>query len=306
MAFELDSWRLFPLAFSALILGKTYAIAKSALVPTTVKNHDELVEANSKLGRYAGLTGFVVAVPALMLQKIDTRAALIMGGVAFIGASLNAFRLPKIAVATEKPQALETKELHSRSVVNAAIAMRVLRGTVGFMFFHLAFWLRSEDAGTAWFGLGISIAGLATLGANFAGPTLRKHMREPVMIFSSLIAISTVGLFATWYNRIVGGIVLAAAVNAAAAIGRLAFESIVQSDAPDANRGRAFARFETQNQLAWVVGGLVPIALNLSSRVGFLFVMLFGVAGALLFFRAGGLTKKSPTGRATNQEHPLH
>lgn len=304
MAFELDSWRLFPLAFSALILGKTYAIAKSALVPTTVSHHDELVEANSKLGRLAGITGFIVAPPALLLQKIDTRAALILGGIAFIGATLNAYRLPKIAIATEKPQELETTELHSRTVVNAANSMRFLRGIVGFMFFHLAFWLRSEDAGTAWFGVAIAIAGLATLGANFVGPHIRKKMREPIMLFSALIAIMSTGIFAVWYNRIVGGIVLAAVVNASAAIGRLAFESIVQSDAPDANRGRAFARFETHNQLAWVVGGLIPIALNLSSRMGFVFVMVGGLMGALLFVRTGGVTMKSRGGRATGQEHP--
>ena len=35
---------------------------------------------------------------------------------------------------------------------------------------------------------------------------------------------------------------------------RLAFDSIVQRDAPDANRGRAFARFETRFQLGWVLG----------------------------------------------------
>ena len=38
MASSLDSLTLFPLAFAALILGKTYAIAKSAIVPNTVND----------------------------------------------------------------------------------------------------------------------------------------------------------------------------------------------------------------------------------------------------------------------------
>ena len=34
-----------------LVLGKTYTISKSAIVPTTVQSDQELVEANSKLAR---------------------------------------------------------------------------------------------------------------------------------------------------------------------------------------------------------------------------------------------------------------
>ena len=44
MSQSLDSLTLFPLAFAALILGKTYAIAKSAIVPTLMSDHDRLVQ----------------------------------------------------------------------------------------------------------------------------------------------------------------------------------------------------------------------------------------------------------------------
>ena len=42
---------------------------------------------------------------------------------------------------------------------------------------------------------------------------------------------------------------------------KLAFDSLVQRDAPDANRGRSFARFETRFQLVWVIGALLPLLL---------------------------------------------
>ena len=42
--------------------------------------------------------------------------------------------------------------------------------------------------------------------------------------------------------------------------GKLAFDSIVQRDAPDANRGRSFARFETRFQVIWVLGAFIPVA----------------------------------------------
>lgn len=303
MASSLDSLTLFPLAFAALILGKTYAIAKSAIVPTTVNDESKFVESNSKLGQISGITGFVVAGPVAALQLIDTRAALGLGVIAFLAASLNAYRLPKMAIQVGQSDAREEEELHSPSIVAASIAMRILRFAVGFMFFHLAFWLRKEIAGTAWFGLAIGLSGLATLGANFAGPYLRRRMRVEMMLFASLVFVVLVALFATWYDRVVGGIVLVAAVNAAAAIGRLAFEATVQRDAPDANRGKVFARFETQNQIAWVCGGLIPVIISPSGWLGFAGVVVISSVGAVLFWRAGGIVIGSRGGRARGQEH---
>ena len=300
MSQSLDSFALFPLAFAALILQKTYAIAKSAIVPTIVENDDELVNINSKLGQIAGITGFVVAVPAGLLQLIDARLCLGLGVFAYLFASLNAYRL------ADKPaERLEIEELHSPEVLRAAVAIRVLRGIVGFNFFHLAFWLRNETAGTLWFGLAISLSGLATLGANFVGPTLRRRMREQWMIMSSLLFVGIVGVGAAFSGRIVAGIVLASAVNAAAAICRLAFESVVQSGAPDANRGRAFSKFETQNQIAWVVGGLMPVIFRPAGWLGFACIGVSGLVGVAVFVRmSGGLTTLRGE-RATNRGRPL-
>jgi hypothetical protein len=121
------------------------------------------------------------------------------------------------------------------------------------------------------------------------------------MLMTALVSIAVVGFAATWYDRVVGGIVLAAVINAAAAIGRLAFESTVQGGAPDANRGRAFARFETQNQMAWVFGGLVPVAINPSGALGFAIVGVVGLVGAIAFVRSGGVVIPSRVVRATNR-----
>jgi hypothetical protein len=303
---SLDSLALFPLAFASLVLAKTYSIAKSSLVPTTISDPDGLVAANSKLGQIGGITGFIVVVPVWLLQLISSQAALGFGVIAFLAAALNANRLPKSVVATTPADALETEELHSASVVAAANAMRVLRGIVGFMFFHLAFWLRREIAGTAWFALAIGLSGLATLGANFAGPYLRKKMQVQTMLLCSLISVGIVGIGSAWFGNITGGIVLAAVVNAAAAIGRLAFEATVQSGAPDANRGRAFSRFETQNQMAWVAGGLVPVIFAPTGWVGFAIVGVVGVAGAVMYARMRGMTIGSRGGRATDRAPRSH
>ena len=63
---------------------------------------------------------------------------------------------------------------------------------------------------------------------------------------------------------------VAVVVNFSAAIGRLSFESIVQRDGPETNRGQAFARFETRFQLGWVIAAVLPVLLEISGSVGFL------------------------------------
>ena len=301
----IPSLGLYLLVFSSMILGKTYAIAKSAIVPSTVKYEDDLVSANSKLGQVAGITGFVVALPVGLLQLFGPTAALGFGALAYLFAALNAYRLPKLAIATQPAGKIEIEELHSSSIVNTANAMRILRGCVGFMFFHLAFWLRGEVAGTAWFGFALGMIGIAVLLANTVSPFLKRHMRESMMMLSALLAVAVSGIIAAWYDRVVGGILLAAIVNAASTIGKLAFDSTVQSDAPDANRGRAFAKFETQNQLAWVVGGIIPVIFSPSGEIGFAFVALVGIVGAAMYFRSSGIATKARDEQARAPEHPL-
>ena len=294
----IHSLSLFPLAFSALVLGKTYAIAKSAIVPTTVRGDRALVEANGRLGLTAGATGFVVAPIAALLQVVGSSVTLWLGALAFLFAAVNAWRLPRIVVAEAPAERLEIEEMHSPAIMPSVRAMRTLRLAVGFMFFHMAFWLRGQSAGTAWFGLAVSLSGVATLAGNFIAPRMNKRMREATMMMSSLVLVAVAGLCATWYDRVVGGILLAATVNMAAAVGRLSFESTVQSGAPDANRGRMFATFETHNQMAWVLGGLVPVIIDPAGWFGFLSVATIGSVGAAMFVRDGGIATGPRAARA--------
>ena len=92
------------------------------------------------------------------------------------------------------------------------------------------------------------------------------------MLSSSLMLVVVAGSITTVVGGTVSGVVLAAAVNFAAATGRLAFESLVQQVAPHANHGQTFARFETRFQLGWVVAGVVPVMLHVPGRLGFLIV----------------------------------
>ena len=112
---------------------------------------------------------------------------------------------------------------------------------------------------------------------------VRSVVREETMMLGGLLVVVAAGLVAALVGGTVSGIVLSGALNFGAAIGRLAFESIVQRDAPEANRGRAFAQFETRFQVGWVLAGVVPVLITMPDRVGFVFVMVIAAAATVLY-----------------------
>ncbi len=273
MAQDVGGLELFPLVFASLVLQKTYAVSKSALVPSTVRSETELVEANSKLGLLAGLTGVVAVVPAgLLLKLVGSGAALVYGALLFAAAFVSARRLAPEVVAATAAGELEETELHSPSLRVASVAMTVLRADVGFIFFHLAFWLRTFDNGTALFGLAIASSALSTMIGNAIAPRVRRTMREETMLTVALAFSAAAGIGLAAFGTPAAGVVLAGVVGFSGSIGRLAFESIVQRDAPEANQGRAFASFETRFQFAWAAAAFLAVAIQAPGAIGLLIV----------------------------------
>ena len=168
MAFSIDSLTLFPLVFAALVLQKTYLVSKQAIVPSIVRSESELVEANSKLGVIAGITGFVAIVPAALIQVTPLKGwgTLLYSGVLFAYGLASATRLPADVVAAAPAQVAERTQLHSVPLQMAAGATMMLRASVGFVFFLLAFWLRTQSAGTFWFAAAVGLSALGTMAAN--------------------------------------------------------------------------------------------------------------------------------------------
>ena len=92
------------------------------------------------------------------------------------------------------------------------------------------------------------------------------------MLALAFVLITAGGLLAAFGGGQVSAALLAGAVGVAASFARLAFDAIVQRDAPDANRGRAFAQFETRFQIAWVAAAFVPVLIPIPRTLGFLIV----------------------------------
>jgi len=310
MASYIDALALFPLVFASLVLQKTYLVSKSALVPSTVRTHDELVEANSKLGLISGITGAVAVVPAGILLKVSGAPTTLWYGAILFGAALYAAtKLPPDVVADTDADQAESTQLAASSLQLGAIAMTILRANVGFTFFHLAFWLRSQDQGAVWFAAVVGVAALASMVGNAIAPRVRTRLREESMLSVGLVVSAVAGLSVAVLGGPIGAVVLAGVLNLAAALGRLSFESMVQRDAPGANQGRAFARFETRFQLAWAVGAFLAVAIQVDGSIGFLIVgVVSGVTMLYLIarrngreFGAGRAVRARSRGRARGQ-----
>lgn len=279
MAFHTDDVVLYPLLFVALVMQKTYTVSKSALVPMVVRNDEELVEANSKLGLISAVVGAIVFIPLAGIGKLSPPVGLVIGALLAIAATIAARQLPRDAVAPAPVAKEERHELRSAGIVLAAGAMALIRASIGFLTFHLFFWIR-EDYGLAQFGLAAAASTLGSMAGNMVAPTLRKSVREETMLTLALGVIAASGFLAALTGGLFTAVVLALVVNFSSSIGRLAFDSIVQRDAPDANQGRAFARFETRFQLAWVAAAVQPVIFTLPGEIGFLVVGLFGLFAA--------------------------
>jgi hypothetical protein len=126
-------------------------------------------------------------------------------------------------------------------------------------------------------------------------PGLRKRLVEERILQGSLVLVVGVGLGAAWLGGVAAAALMDGAVGVAAGAGKQAFDSIVQRDAPDAVRGRTFARFETRFQLAWVAGAALPVAFHIPSGMGM---------GVLALTAALALSSYLAALRAVEHRHP--
>ncbi|MGN6694310.1 MAG: hypothetical protein ACTHN0_09035, partial [Aquihabitans sp.] len=265
-----------------LVGQRAYNVARSALVPTVVNSDDELVEANSKLAIIGGFAGFVGILPAAILLKLFGPGwALSLAVITYaVGGGLG-LRIPGSRVATAKADLVERQELRGAGIQLAQAAMALLRGFVGFMTMLIAFDFRGGDKAAWQFGIVAAVSVIAGLVGAAVAPKLRDLTSEETILTASLGLVVSGAFASLFIGEVSGACIVGACVGFAAALGKLAFDSILQRDAPDANRGRAFARAETKFQLFYVAGSLIPVAVHVGAKVGFALLLgasLFAIA----------------------------
>lgn len=291
LAGELQTLAFYPLAFTILVLGKTYSVAKNALVPRLVDDPVALVASNSRLSRLATYAGSLSAlVGVALLDVTDAPWALRVAGVIYLVAAGVALRLPRpprstrsAATGLEHIRAVEREELHGADLRRAASAMGALRGAVGFVIFLLAMGLKRSGDPAWFFGAVFAAHAVGGFAGTFVAPRVRRSAREEHLLAAALVLVSAVALFASLGPGRILVTTVAAVLGTSANAGRQAFDSLVQRDAPDVERGRLFARFETRFQLSWVLGALIAVAAQPPVWAGFLLVGAVTGAAALSY-----------------------
>ena len=330
---HIDTLWLFPEAFALLVLQKGYAVAKSAVVPHCVADEADLVEANSRLALVSSLMSAIgFSCGGLLVWLASPSWAAGLAAVGYAAAVAFTFRLPRVSVAPKPPTPVEKAALRTVTILLSGSAMAILRGVVGFVTFVLLFDFRggaegldvsasgaamggaaatvrgidiSGDPGSpAWhFGAVAAAAGAGVgLGALLA-PHIRRRFTEESIMLAALVLGCAAALLGALAGELTGAVVLSLGIAVSAAVAKLAFDSLVQRDAPDANHGRFFSRFEARFQIAWVAGAFAPAVVPIPARIGSLLAAM-AVGFALFSYMLGRTGRRSLSARLKKPPAP--
>ncbi len=291
MAFGLQTFWLFPLAFGMLVLSRLYGISKSSLLPVALPEPVALVAANAQLARfgiYAGAAAGVVGVGLVQLHSalVLVVAALCFAFAAFTGLGLPDPRIIPAAASDRGPAPSRAAFIqYQRSLRLSRLATAVVRLLNGFLLALLAF--EFKEAGSALdFSALIGAAGVGFGLASVVSPWLERHLREEPMVVAALAVEAAAAFVAGQFFSLGAAAGLAGAAGLAWGTAKFGFDGLLQSVVHPARRGGAFTRAETLFQLAWVVGAVLPVGMPIPAEIGL--VVAGGVAlAAQTVFVAG-------------------
>ncbi len=291
MAFTVHSLWLFPWAFLSLVGSKTYLVAKASLVPGAVRGDEDLVEANAKLAVGSSIVTSVAAlVGAGVYQLLGSRAVLRLDVLVFVAAAVGAARLCSadraVPGAPTSPAPATGRPLPHGGVALAAVTMLSMRAMAGLMTALVIFGFRRQGVSLVWYGL----VGVGSVTGNLGGaalaPVLRRVCREEWLVPGSAVVIAAAAYLLAGFSVVhyrPAALILGIVVGLGASVAKLAFDALVQRDAPARARSRRFAQFETLFQLGWVAAALVPVLIPLSLLIGFVIVGCATLAGGVVF-----------------------
>jgi hypothetical protein len=300
IAIDLRTVLLYPEAFAVLVLGRSYSIVRSALVPELVADPNDLVAANarlSRIGSVAGALGGALAVGVFQLS--GPTAVLRVAAITHVAGSLLAYRVPRPSpvpastipaetTSSVAPDAPSEPTRTDRRLGTAQFVMNALRGASGLLTFVIAFALKRSGDPAILFGAVALAATLASFAGTFVSPVLRRHVVDEHVILGTCAAIAALGAVAAAVQQGFSGMIIATITLAlASSSGRHSFDSLLQQHVDERQRSRAFARADTMLEIAWVVGSLVPTVLNLEPIPGYLAVVALGAVSIIVLVRGG-------------------
>ncbi len=301
MSQHLTSLWLYPDAFAVLVASKLYVVTRGTLVPEMARS-DQLGAPGSSLtttagwsgdpgasgvgfagfnaqltllGTVGGLVGGVVA--AGILKALGAPAVLLSASVVYAAALLQSGRLPRpatrvraaVASLTQAERDLQAlRPFGEAQLAWGLVAASLMRFAAGYTTFLLAFGLRRVHAGLAWFAVALALSGLGTLVGLSLVTRLRDRVRESRVLTVALAATALGAGAAGWVATLVGQVLLAAWLGVWTAAAQPSFDAVTQRLVPTGAQGRTFARFAVRQQLAWVVGAIIPVGVSLPWTTG--------------------------------------
>ncbi len=314
MASSVHSLLLYPLAFCQLVLSKLYLVTRGALVPEMaaldqVKSHERgegeeprwvepdahpdvgegYATFNAQLTLLGTLAGFVISLPGIALLQLThaAPAVLVFAALAFTAAAACAMRLRMMparvrgrvpSLSDEEAEQIDFKPIDEREVIYGLTASATVRLTAGFLTFLIAFGLRRSHAGLYWYGFAFAGSGIGSLAGLWLVRRLRQRLSEQWLLAAALALLAAGAGMAALLGTIFAQVVLALVAGVAGAIAQPSFDALTQRHVPPAAQGRVFARLAVRQQLAWVVGALIPVAIPMPFRVGDVLEALIAVA----------------------------
>jgi MFS-type transporter involved in bile tolerance (Atg22 family) len=158
-----------------------------------------------------------------------------------------------------------------------------MRFAVGFSSFLLAFGLRRLHASLSWYAVALGLSAVGSLVGLGIVTRLRNKLAEStllsLMILLTGIAAGVVARHATLLTQAL----FLGVLGTCAAVTQPSFDAITQRLVPAGAQGRTFARFAVRQQLTWVVGALLPVAITMSFADGDQFLCVVMLIGAVLY-----------------------
>lgn len=319
MAEHLTSLWLFPLAFLLLVSSKLYVVTRGALVPEMARTdqfreHAEHVgdagwpnETDDEKKGFAGFNAQLTLLGTLMgliagfigagiLKGIGAPSVLYVAGFVYIGATVASARLQRptkmvrdqVAGLTQSERDLNAlNPLGDVEVAWGLGAAAVMRFAAGFAAFLLAFGLRRESAGLGWYAVALTLSAAGSLLGLAFVTRVRNHLQESTLLTIALFFTGAGAALASLKPILAVQVLLAGWIGVSGAVAQPSFDAITQRNVAPGAQGRTFARFAVRQQLLWVVGALLPVAIAMSFLVGDRLLAVLMITASLVY----------PTGR---------
>ncbi len=305
MAFNFDSWVLYPAALGVMVLSKSYLVLKAAVTPRVLPPGITLVTTNSRLTVFGLVGGGVFgALTAGVAWASGSTGALIFTAIlAGVGTWL-CLRIPPWVEVTEgevaaslratqptgppRPGKRRQRPPMGRHVITALWATAAIRVLTGFLLLFLAFVIKAHTEHSPveqvlFLGLIGAAAGLGTFAGNFIGARQQFDHSDRFVLACVGATVAGAALSAILPSIPTAAITTLIAATASA-VAKVCLDSVLQRDLPEEARASAFGRSETVLQLAWVFGGALGLLLPTAPGqfwIGFVVISAIVAIGAI-------------------------